>query len=193
MPRTYVFKRSTAFFVPDPKAALRLRTQCKDTIENITGGLDSQCKCTHCIVLSWCGWHSAFPMKENPGVAESTKYHPCSLTACQKVLPKIFCKHLEGMCHGCEMTQMSWLKYHWILNCSRVRSLAHPLHMAAERKILGHRICGPLTWNTCGCWSNCFCWDSQFKMDQPSFKVTVEVFCTVVHSSNDAVSLPGKK
>ena len=145
----------------------------------------------HRSLLVWVAF--CLPHERKSRSSRITKYHPCSLTACQKVLPKILCKHLEGMCHSCEMTQMSWLTYHWILNCSRVRSLAHPLHMAAEGKILGHRTCGPLTWNTCGCWSNCFCWDSQFKMDQPSFKVTVEVFCTVVHSSNDAVSLPGKK
>lgn len=60
------------------------------------------------------------------------------------MLSMIVCKHL-GMIHpGCNMTQMSLHKYPWIMNCSRIRSLANSLHIPLENGISGHRISNTL-------------------------------------------------
>lgn len=120
----------------------------------------------HCNSLSWCGWHSAFPTKQNVRTAESTKHQPCSLTASQKIMPVIFCKHLEMMCHGCDMVQMSLHKYYWIVSCSRARSLAHSMHIPCENEILSCRMCDNLGMLVLAGPIFCLfvCFNSQFKM-----------------------------
>lgn len=178
MLRTYFFKRSTSFWEFLPFCSWSLSSSetkgliTKTQLRTYWRYLHLKFKCnTYTLQQSPLVWVAfRLPYKRKRRNSRIRKAQPSSLTASQKMLPTMFSKHLEMIRHGCNMTQMSLRKHCWIRSCSKVRSLAHSLHIPWETGILGHRTHDTLTWNACGCWSNCFYWDSQLKWPSPGWR-----------------------